>query len=111
LVNQYFLDLYSHLQFNTTLQYNWKLPDWIYNKNYILENLLPIGMLSTYQIYHDIGKPFCKTYDIEDKKPHFYNHENISAEIYPENNEIKSLFRKLKELSKKLGYKIEKETK
>ena len=92
LVNQYFLDLYSHLQFNTKLQYNWILPTWIYdNKDYILKNLLPIGMLSNYQIYHDIGKPFCKTYDIEDKKPHFYNHETISAEIYPGNTETKAL--------------------
>jgi len=92
LVNQYFLDLYSHLQFNTILQYNWKLPNWIYdNKEFILDNLLPIGMLSNYQIYHDIGKPFCKTYDIDTKKPHFYNHEKISSEIYPSVFEIKKL--------------------
>lgn len=92
LVNQYFLDLYSHLQFNTTLQYNWILPTWIYeNKEFILENLLPIGMLSNYQIYHDIGKPFCKTYDLHSRKPHFYNHETISADIYPGAPEIKEL--------------------
>jgi len=92
LVNQYFLDLYSHLQFNTTLQYNWILPNWIYdNKDFILKNLLPIGMLSNYQIYHDIGKPFCKTYDIDTKNSHFYNHEKISSEIYPGNDEIKNL--------------------
>lgn len=92
LVNQYFLDLYSHLQFNTPLTYNWKLPEWLFDhKDYILENLLPIGMLSNYQIYHDIGKPFCKTYDIDTKKPHFYNHANISAEIYPGEESIKDL--------------------
>lgn len=83
LVNQYFLDLYSHLQFNSKLQYQWKIPTWIYdNKLFILNNLLPIGILSNYQLYHDIGKPFCKTYDLQTKKPHFYNHADISSEIW-----------------------------
>ena len=92
LVNQYFLDLYSHLQFNTKLQYNWILPTWIYdNKEFILEKLLPIGMLSNYQIYHDIGKPFCKTYDLDTRNPHFYDHANISAQKYPGIEEIKAL--------------------
>ena len=39
-------------------------------------------MLSQYQIYHDIGKPFCKTYDIDTHKYHFHNHANISADTY-----------------------------
>ena len=92
MVNQYFLDLYSHIQFNTPLQYTWVIPEWLYdNKEYILKNLLPIGTLSSYQIYHDIGKPFCKTYDIESKKPHFYNHAEISATVYPGSEEIKEL--------------------
>ena len=92
LVNQYFLDLYSHLQFNTTLQYKWIIPSWIYDqKDFILKKLLPIGLLSEYQIYHDIGKPFCKTYDLDTRKLHFYNHATISANTYPGSSKIKEL--------------------
>lgn len=88
LVSQYFLDIYSHLQFNSTLQNNWKIPQFIYeNKDIILDYLLPIGILSTYQIYHDIGKPFCKTYEINNKNIyHFHNHSNISANTYKQIN-------------------------
>ena len=46
-----------------------------------MNNLLPIGILSNYQIYHDIGKPLCKTYD-ENGNYHFYDHAKISAEKY-----------------------------
>lgn len=92
LVNQYFLDLYSHLQFNTRLAYEWKIPAWAYTyKDKILENLLPIGILSTYQIYHDIGKPFCKTYDIDTRKPHFHNHAEVSSQTYPGEDSVKEL--------------------
>lgn len=84
MVSQYFQDLYSHLQFNSNLNYNWKLPEWLLsNKDFILNSLLPIGILIQYQIYHDIGKPFCKTYDIENNGSyHFFNHANISAQTY-----------------------------
>lgn len=92
IVSQYFLDIYSHLQFNTKLNYNWKLPNWLYdNKEFILNNLMPINILTTYQIYHDIGKPYCKSYELNDNtKYHFENHANISAQIYKsiDNNEL-----------------------
>ena len=92
MVSQYFFDLYSILQFNSKFQYNWKIPSWlIEDKDVILKNLLPLNILTTYQIYHDIGKPYCKTYQLDDKtKYHFDNHANISADIYKsiDNNEI-----------------------
>ena len=82
-VSQYFLDLYTHLQFNRKLTYNWNIPEWLLNnKEFILNNLLPIGILTTYQIYHDIGKPYCKIYDLESRKAHFPDHANISSEIW-----------------------------
>lgn len=34
-----------------------------------------------YQIYHDCGKPYCRTID-EDGKQHFPNHAQISSDIY-----------------------------
>lgn len=91
LVSQYYLDIYSHLQFNSKLQYNWKLPNWLYEeKEFILNNLLPISTLTTYQTYHDIGKPYCKIYELEDKsKYHFPNHAEISSETYKKLNNNK----------------------
>lgn len=68
------------------------MPDWLYSfKELILVNLLPLKIISTYQIYHDIGKPYCKTYELNDKqKYHFPNHANISANLYAsiDNNPI-----------------------
>lgn len=83
MVSQYFQDLYSHLQFNSNLLYKWKLPTWLLtNRDFILDNLLPIGILIQYQIYHDIGKPYCKIYDLNSKNYHFPNHANISGSTY-----------------------------
>lgn len=87
LVSQYYLELYSHLQFNNKLTYTWKLPEWLYeNKEFILNMLLPLSTLTTYQIYHDIGKPYCKIYDLEDKKYHFPEHAKISSKTYERTN-------------------------
>ncbi len=84
MVNQFFIDLYSHLQFNSKLKYCWLIPNFIYeHKEFILNKLLPINIISTYQMYHDIGKPYCKSYDIENNgKYHFYNHAALSAKTY-----------------------------
>lgn len=41
-------------------------------------------MLTNYQIYHDIGKPYCKIYDLDNKSYHFPDHANISGNIYNE---------------------------
>jgi len=48
--------------------------------------LLPLSTLTTYQTYHDIGKPYCKIYDLEDKKYHFPEHAKISSKTYKEIN-------------------------
>lgn len=84
MVNQFFIDLYSHLQFNSKLKNCWLMPEFIYdNKEFILKNLLPLNIISTYQMYHDIGKPYCKTYELNDReKYHFYDHAKISAETF-----------------------------
>jgi CRISPR/Cas system-associated endonuclease Cas3-HD len=43
-----------------------------------------------YLVFHDCGKPFCKT--IDDTKVHFYDHENLSYLIFKSvfNNKIAS---------------------
>lgn len=48
-----------------------------------MNKLLPIGILSNYQIYHDIGKPYCKQYDLNNHdKYHFPEHSKQSGIIW-----------------------------
>jgi hypothetical protein len=53
-------------------------------KDQIKQKLLPSDTLLTYALYHDCGKPFCRTIDA-DGKQHFPNHAEISAKIWREN--------------------------
>lgn len=58
----------------------WKLPDW-----FDLDFLLPLcpskEVMEQYHIYHDCGKPFCRTID-EEGRQHFPDHARVSASIW-----------------------------
>ena len=59
-VKNYLFDLINHLRSNTTLQYEWKLHDWVLeNKDLLLSSLPDDETLELYTVYHDCGKPFC----------------------------------------------------
>lgn len=60
----------------------WKLPSWFpqYEKQLFAE-LPDIQIMKDYLLYHDCGKPFCKTVDSEGKV-HFPNHAQVSKEIW-----------------------------
>ncbi len=75
-VNAYYNDLKKHILSNESLEYEWKLPEWIFEQK-LWELLLPEDDIKTYQIYHDCGKPFCIEYDNEGRK-HFPDHANVS---------------------------------
>lgn len=79
-VNKYYKDLKSHIIDGKPLEYEWKLPDWIYNKS-IWSNLLEDKDINTYQIYHDCGKPYCLIID-ENGNRHFPDHAKISGQIW-----------------------------
>lgn len=79
-VHNYFEDIYQHIIKNTPLKFNWKLPEWIYEKH-LWENLVDYHDIKLYQIYHDCGKPFCLVID-ENKKRHFPNHAQMSNRIW-----------------------------
>lgn len=89
-VNNYFHDLRNHILNNETLKYDWKLPDWIFNKD-LWSKLENINDINLYQIFHDCGKPFCLEIDADGRK-HFPNHAAISSKIWVEltNNKIQS---------------------
>lgn len=76
-VFEWFDDLYGYLtEPDAPLSKEWRLSDWIQDPK-IKANLLPFNILQIYQIYHDCGKPFCRTID-EEGKQHFPNHAEAS---------------------------------
>jgi hypothetical protein len=79
-VARYFDDLRQHIEHNTPLKYEWKLPEWVFNKA-LWEQVMPLKKVRTYQIMHDCGKPFCRTVDDEGKQ-HFPDHAATSANIW-----------------------------
>ena len=81
-VAAWFKDLHAHLTTGTPLQRAWKLPDWIYDP-LLKQNLFDFDLLETYQIYHDCGKPLCRTVDAEGRQ-HFPNHVALSAQRWLE---------------------------
>lgn len=74
----WYKELYEHLVQGKPLTSQWRLPDWIYSP-VIVPQLLDFDLLQIYQIYHDCGKPLCRTVDA-DGRQHFPNHAAISAE-------------------------------
>lgn len=73
-VHQKFLDL---IQGRTE---GWRLPKW-FNAPIFMERLLDKNTTSWYHVYHDCGKPFCRTVG-EDGKVHFPDHASVSAGIW-----------------------------
>ena len=59
-----------------------RLPDWfIQNEDFLKARLPNLELLETYHIYHDCGKPYCRTVDA-DGKQHFPDHARISGAIW-----------------------------
>jgi hypothetical protein len=79
-VARYFDDLHQHIEHDTPLKYEWKLPEWVYNKT-LWSQIMSLKTVRTYQIYHDCGKPFCRTVD-DAGKQHFPDHATTSADIW-----------------------------
>jgi hypothetical protein len=81
-VKRYLFDLINHLRSNTSLQYEWKLPDWVLeNKDLLLLSLPDDETLELYTVFHDCGKPFCLEIDSEGKR-HFPNHAQSSHQYF-----------------------------
>ena len=71
----------------------WRMPDWVETLRPLQ---LPLEIMQHYLIYHDCGKPFCRTVDEEGKK-HFPNHAQASYDTWikyadtPEDEQIGKL--------------------
>ncbi len=82
MVKDHLFDLIDHLRNGSDLEFDWRIPEWIYTyKDLILQDLPSDHTLSLYTKYHDCGKPFCIEVD-ELGKRHFPNHSNESHRIF-----------------------------
>ena len=74
-VQQHFLKLINNPK-------DWKLPKWFEQfKEDLIRHLYSQEVINLYTLYHDCGKPFCKTIDNQGKT-HFPNHAQVSKEIW-----------------------------
>lgn len=63
----------------------WRIPSWLASgKEFLFSKILSWDVLETYTVYHDVGKPFCRTVDA-DGKQHFPDHAQVSERIWLEN--------------------------
>jgi len=96
-VRDYLFDILNHLERVTPLKYSWKIPEWAYKyREFILSKIYDKRTLELYTIYHDCGKPYCKTVD-DCGKAHFPNHAEVSYQIFnsifPDNKDASELIR------------------
>ena len=63
------------------LDHIYKLPECVFDYQFFpIHNM---GIVETYLLYHDIGKPYCRTVD-EDGRVHFPNHAEVSKQVFKE---------------------------
>lgn len=80
-----FQELLSHLQTRVLLSSEWRLPTWLDESAgaLLLANLPNLAVVEQYQLYHDCGKPQCRTVD-EDGRQHFPDHAAVSKRVWLE---------------------------
>lgn len=79
-VRDFYLDLKRHILEGEPLKHPWRIPAWAGQKE-LWDLTLDDQALAEYQIFHDCGKPFCKTID-EEGRAHFPDHAAISERIW-----------------------------
>jgi hypothetical protein len=82
MVHEFYLDLKGHITRGESLKNPWKLPAWA-GCGLLWANILTDDIISEYMIFHDCGKPFCKTND-HDGKTHFPDHASMSEVMWIE---------------------------
>lgn len=82
MVAAYYTDLLDHLEHGKPLQFEWRLPEWA-SRPEVLDALPTRELMGEYHLFHDCGKPFCRTID-EEGRQHFPDHANISKRIWLE---------------------------
>lgn len=84
-VSEHFMQLYTHLAAGEPLSEAWRLPSWLTPEvGVMLVAKLPsLETLSAYHLYHDCGKPKCRTVD-DAGRQHFPDHAQVSRQVWLE---------------------------
>lgn len=83
-VRNHLSKLIAFLRGNEKTLEGWKLPNWIFSyRSELMSSLASDEVLEAYTLYHDCGKPFCRTVD-EEGKQHFPDHAKVSYARYLE---------------------------
>lgn len=80
MVRDHYRDLLDHLRYGSALRFAWRLPEWI-SDPLLLEDLPSDGTMAEYHVFHDCGKPACRTVD-EDGRQHFPDHAAVSRQVW-----------------------------
>jgi peptidyl-tRNA hydrolase len=80
MVRDHYRDLMDHLRFGSPLRGEWRLPDWIHDP-LLVEGLPSSETMAEYHVFHDCGKPVCRTVDAEGRQ-HFPDHAAVSARVW-----------------------------
>jgi len=77
-VRSWYLDMRSHLLSGSPLRGEWRIPSW-FSSTKIIGHLSSIddGLMELYQVFHDCGKPLCRTVDPLGRQ-HFPDHAAVS---------------------------------
>ena len=84
-VVDWFNDLYPNLIRQTPFRKKWREVSWMHDRK-LISKLLPQDILNMYQLWHDIGKPYCRVLD-DNGRQHFPNHAEISQQVWNEVSE------------------------
>ena len=82
MVRDHYRDLVGHLRDGSPLAFEWRLPEWIHDP-LILQFLPDDAVMAEYHLFHDVGKPACRTVD-EEGRQHFPDHAAVSARVWRE---------------------------
>jgi len=82
MVAGYYEDLIDHLQDGEPLAFEWRLPEWA-SRPEVLAALPSRDVMQTYHVFHDCGKPACRTVD-KDGRQHFPDHAAVSKRVWLE---------------------------
>jgi hypothetical protein len=84
-VAQAFSVLRGFLEGSHALPDTWRLPSWLDTSagRLLLSKLPDTETLARYHLYHDCGKPRCRTVDAEGRQ-HFPDHAQVSKEVWLE---------------------------
>lgn len=80
MVRDHYRDLLDHLRYGSSLRGVWRLPEWIRDP-LLLEGLPTDCTMAEYHVFHDCGKPLCRTVDADGRR-HFPDHAAVSARAW-----------------------------